>query len=250
MLRQFGLIGYPLSHSFSKRYFSEKFIKEGIADAYYELFPLPDIELLPILLSRKTRLRGLNVTIPHKQAIMPFLHRLDESAARVGAVNVVKITPQGEYIGYNSDYYGFKISLENTLKQANLPLPKSALILGTGGASKAVAVALADLQISFRYVSRTKKNDADWLYEEITSAIVNNNLLIVNTTPLGMSPDLETAPPIPYQHLSQQHLLFDLVYNPAETLFLRKGKEAQAHTKNGLEMLHLQAEKAWQIWNE
>lgn len=246
-MRQFGLIGYPISHSFSKKYFSEKFIREGIKDAYYELFPLPDIALFPILVSRKQYLSGLNVTIPHKEAVIPFLDELHEAAQRIGAVNVIKVEADGQLIGYNSDYYGFKLSLEKQIKIHNIEHTQ-ALVLGTGGASKAVKAALEDLGISFREVSRQAK-DGVWAYEDITAEALQTHTLIVNTTPLGMYPNTETCPPLPYEQLTPRHLLFDLVYNPTETLFMQKGQTAGAHVANGLEMLHLQAEKAWEIWN-
>jgi shikimate dehydrogenase len=246
-MRQFGLIGYPLGHSFSRQYFSEKFIREGIKDAYYELFPLPDIELLPVLLSRKTRLRGLNVTIPHKEAILPYLHRIDPTAEKIGAVNVVKITEKGELIGYNSDYYGFMESLKNALQKSEIKVTH-ALVLGTGGSSKAVMAALEMLNISYQRVSRNASAQAI-AYENLTPEIIDNVQLIVNTTPLGMSPNVETAPALPFELLSPQHLCFDLVYNPLHTQFLQKSQEAGAHIQTGLEMLHLQAERAWKIWN-
>lgn len=247
-MRLFGLIGYPLSHSFSKKYFSGKFEKEGIADASYELFELPDIKGFDTLTKQHLNLRGLNVTIPHKQAVIPYLDRLDASAQKVGAVNVIRFH-EGEKIGYNSDYFGFKQSLRNWLPEDSRPL--QALVLGTGGASKAVTAALTDLAIPFSLVSR-KATATSLSYEQLQAQPENlqRPRLIINTTPLGMSPHTAAAPPIVYDTLTPEHLLYDLVYNPSETRFMQIGKERGARVKNGLEMLQLQAEKAWEIWNE
>ena len=247
-MRLFGLIGYPLSHSFSKKYFSEKFEKEGITDARYELFELPAMEGLKDLLSQHPNLRGLNVTIPHKQAVIPYLNALDSSAEKVGAVNVIRFQ-QGRMTGFNSDYFGFKQSLENWLPEDKSTI--QALVLGSGGASKAVCAALTDLEIPYKLVSR-KAGPRALSYEELQARpeLLQRNRLIVNTTPLGMSPKTDAAPPVAYEKLGPDHLLYDLVYNPAETRFMQKGKEKGARVKNGLEMLQLQAEKAWEIWNE
>lgn len=246
-MRLFGLIGYPLSHSFSKKYFSEKFEREGIEQARYELFELADIEEFPKLIEQETDLLGLNVTIPHKQAVMPYLDALDTSAQKVGAVNVIRFQ-EGRLIGYNSDYYGFYRSLQEWLppKQNSF----KALVLGSGGASKAVIAALEELSIPSTLVSR--KAAADRLsYEQLRAQprLLEEHRLIINTSPLGMSPNTETAPDIEYGKLDEGHYLYDLVYNPAETLFMQKGKAQGAQVKNGLEMLQLQAEKAWEIWN-
>lgn len=246
-MRLFGLIGYPLSHSFSKKYFSEKFEREGIEQARYELFELADIEEFPKLIEQETALLGLNVTIPHKQAVMPYLDALDTSAQKVGAVNVIRFQ-EGRLIGYNSDYYGFYRSLQEWLppKQNSF----KALVLGSGGASKAVIAALEELSIPSTLVSR--KAAADRLsYEQLRAQprLLEEHRLIINTSPLGMSPNTETAPDIEYGKLDEGHYLYDLVYNPAETLFMQKGKAQGAQVKNGLEMLQLQAEKAWEIWN-
>lgn len=247
-MRLFGLIGYPLSHSFSKKYFSEKFKKEGISDASYELFELPHIDEFTELVKQHPNLWGLNVTIPHKQAVIPYLDGLDASAEKVGAVNVIRFQ---EYrrIGYNSDYYGFKQSLQNWLPQDKRSL--NALVLGTGGASKAVTAALTDLKIPFSLISRQDGNNC-LTYEQLQARpdILQSSRLIINTTPLGMAPNTNTAPPIVYEKLSSEHLLYDLVYNPAETRFMQLGREQGTRVKNGLEMLQLQAEKAWEIWNE
>ena len=246
--RLFGLIGYPLSHSFSKRYFNQKFVTERISDHYYELFPLESIELFPALIRGYRNLVGLNVTLPYKQVVIPYLASLDEGAAAVGAVNTIKVTPKG-LIGYNTDVLGFETSLLNffDVNQVN-PKPLKALILGTGGAAKAVEFVLYKLRIPFLYVSRTKREEVI-TYQEVNSQVLEEYQLIINTTPLGMSPRVETAPNLPYEKLTSEHLLFDLVYNPENTLFLKRGKEQGAATQNGMEMLILQAERAWEVWN-
>ncbi|MES2731390.1 MAG: shikimate dehydrogenase [Bacteroidota bacterium] len=241
----YGLIGYPLTHSFSKKYFTEKFAREGITDSTYELFELPDLAEFPHLLAAHPNLRGLNVTIPHKKTIMPFLDALDESARKVGAVNVIKLDNQGRTTGYNSDYYGFLLSLRHWL--GNLSKP-SALVLGNGGACRAVTAALTDLGISYLVVSRQPTAETI-SYEQINAETIKNHPLIINTTPLGTYPAIETFPPIPYSFLTNHHFLYDLVYNPTETQFMLKGAAAGASTHNGLAMLQLQAEKAWEIWS-
>jgi shikimate dehydrogenase len=253
-MRIFGLIGYPLSHSFSKKYFSEKFATEGITDAVYELFELPDIASFPQILAQNPALRGLNVTIPHKLNIIPFLDRVDAAAAKIGAVNVVKILENGQKVGYNSDYFGFQTSLRNwfleihgTTGDAKLKTVQ-ALILGSGGASKAVKTALDDMGIHNQLVSRQAENGLT--YEQITPDTIAAYQLIINTTPLGMSPKVEGYPAFPYEWVGRGHHFYDLVYNPTETAFMRLGKEKGAHTLNGLPMLYAQAEKSWEIWNE
>lgn len=246
MERTYGLIGFPLSHSFSKRYFSEKFEKEGIKNCVYQLFPLEHISELTQLLTTQPNLMGLNVTIPYKEQVLPFLDELAESAQRVGAVNTIKIN-NGRLVGHNTDVYGFQVSLERFLVEKNEGL--SALILGTGGAAKAVAFSLQVLNIPFKYVSRQAQN-GNFSYEDIDNEVLQKHKLIINTTPLGMSPKIDTFPPLPYHLLTNKHLLFDLVYNPEQTLFLQKGQEKGCATQNGLEMLILQAERAWQIWND
>lgn len=246
-MRQFGLIGYPLSHSFSKKYFSEKFEKEQIPEVHYELFELPSIDELPQLIRKTPHLVGLNVTIPHKQTVMPLLDELDHSAKQVGAVNVIKIASDGKKTGYNSDYFGFKQSLLNTGIQ--ITSTTQALVLGSGGAAKAVIAAFDDLNVSYKVVSR-KPHAGQVSYEEISPELLAQHHIVVNTTPLGMHPHIDVCPNLPYEALGGQHLLFDLVYNPAQTLFMKKGIKQGAKAINGLEMLHLQAEKAWQIWNE
>lgn len=247
----YGLLGYPLGHSFSRSFFMDKFAREGI-DAEYHNFELSSIEKLPELLAEHPNLRGFNVTIPYKQAVIPYLNDLSDEARAIGAVNVVKIkscvhlTQLSNYklIGYNTDVIGFRESLRPLLQ----PHHRHALVLGTGGASKAVCRALDTLGITWRYVSR-KQQGTTLSYADITPALLNDYTLIINCTPLGMSPKTDAAPDIPYEALTPRHLLFDLVYNPEETLFMQRGRQRGATTKNGLEMLHLQALAAWDIWN-
>jgi shikimate dehydrogenase len=241
----FGLIGFPLSHSFSKKYFTEKFAKENIQNCKYELFEIENINAFPELFQKYPELKGLNVTIPHKQAVIPFLDALDKSAERAGAVNVIKRMPDGTKTGFNSDYFGFKTSLEKQIQGFSIT---DALVLGTGGASKAVMIALEDLGINYTIVSR-KAGLQTISYQDITKELMEKCHLIVNTTPLGMYPKTEACPDIPYQYITASHFLYDLVYNPEETTFMKKGKAAGANVKNGLEMLIGQAEKAWEIWN-
>lgn len=243
----YGLIGKKLGHSFSADFFNKKFEKEGIDESYH-LFPLESIEKFPELLDSYPDLKGLNVTIPYKQEVMRFLDEIDNDAEKIGAINVIKISNRGEekYLkGYNSDYIGFLSSLQPLLT----PEIKSGLILGTGGASKAVAYALKKLGIQITFVSRNPL-PGQLSYEDLDEEIINRNLLIVNTTPLGMSPDISSYPPIPYHLLTDKHLCYDLVYNPLETEFLKRCKEKGAQVKNGLEMLYNQALAAWDIWND
>lgn len=245
----FGLIGYPLSHSFSKRYFTGKFERLGLKDHRYDLFEMHDIRLLPALWESHPSLKGLNVTIPHKQAVIPYLDELDEGARAVGAVNTIKRMPDGRLIGYNTDVEGFRQALLRWLplnyfeKQAY-----EALVLGTGGASRAVVYVLKQLGIPYRTVSREKAK-GDLTYEDLQSAGWGAARLIINTTPLGMSPHIDTAPPLPYEQIDTTFYLYDLVYNPPLTRFLREGISRGAKIQNGLEMLYLQAEAAWEIWN-
>lgn len=246
----YGLIGFPLTHSYSKKYFTEKFVKEHIADCCYELFELKSVQELPELLKSHKTLRGLNVTIPYKQDVIPLLDDLDEaSAKRVGAVNTIKVYADGSTKGFNTDYYGFKQSLLEWFDRKAVSFKEiKALVLGNGGAAKAVKAALDDLSIPYEVVSRTPA-DGQLSYEQITDDVIGEYLLIINTTPLGMYPETNTCPPIPYDLLGHDHLLYDLVYNPEETLFLKNGAAKGAATHNGLKMLYLQAEKAWSIWN-
>lgn len=245
-MTRYGLIGFPLTHSFSKRYFTEKFEREGVSDSQYDLFEMPAITALPDLLALPG-LRGINVTIPHKQAVLPYLDRLDESAEKIGAVNVIKLEADGSRTGYNSDYYGFRQSLVDWLTLLGRSVDGlRALVLGTGGASKAVTVALADLGIAYTYVSRTK-SETTLTYEEL-AGVLGDYSLIINGSPIGTYPKVDEAPTLPYQLVTDRHLLYDLVYNPTETKFMKLGQEYGAAVHNGLRMLELQAEKAWEIW--
>lgn len=242
-MRRFGLIGKKLGHSFSKRYFSEKFGLEGIVDAVYELYELPAISEFPALLAREPELVGLNVTVPYKEVVIPYLDELDESAAQIGAVNTIRVSG-GKTRGYNTDYIGFRETLRRFYP---VDAPGKALVLGTGGAAKAVWAALESLGIAYTSVSRNPREN-ELAYAAITPEVLQAYSLIINTTPLGMAPDVESAPAIPYEALSAGHFLYDLVYNPEETLFLQKGRAAGAKTTNGLPMLYAQADAAWQIW--
>lgn len=243
----YGLVGYPLNHSFSKKYFSEKFAREGLTDCRYELFELPDPAAFSALWAEHPDLVGLNVTIPHKQALFSYLDSLDESAGKVGAVNVVRRQPDGSLRGFNSDLYGFRKSLEDW-EAFRSNRPERALILGYGGAAKAVEAALRELRISYKIVSRDAAK-GDLTYANLTSDVLNTHRLLVNTTPLGTYPNVEACPDLPYDRLTDRHLLYDLVYNPAETKFMRLGAGRGAATHNGYRMLELQAERSWEIWN-
>lgn len=245
-MRYFGLIGKPLVHSFSQHYFTQKFQEESI-DAAYGLYELDKIEDLKLLLQQKA-FSGLNVTIPYKQSVLPYLAELDETAREVGAVNVIKfVRRSGEIVlkGYNSDVIGFHDSLVPLLR----PYHKRALVFGTGGASKAVEYVLRRLGIEVQLVSRQAK-DSVLSYEQITPEVLQSYQLLVNATPLGTFPHVDTCVDIPYQNITNKHLLYDLVYNPQETLFLRYGKERGAQVMNGYAMLRGQAEAAWEIWNK
>ncbi|MBR9921965.1 MAG: shikimate dehydrogenase [Bacteroidetes bacterium] len=244
-MRHFGLIGFPLSHSFSRQYFREKFEKEGILDAQYENLPLENILDFPALIKRFPNLRGLNVTIPHKQAVMPFLDEIEASAQVIGAVNTIRVEPEGRLTGFNTDAYGFERSLLEWLP-ANFK--GQALVLGTGGASKAICFVLTKNEIQYKLVSRSP-GEGQLGYEDIDKELLEKYKLIVNTTPLGTHPNIESCPDIPYDLLGPNHYLYDLVYNPSETKFMRLGAASGAQTHNGLQMLILQAEGAWQIWN-
>jgi shikimate dehydrogenase len=242
MLKKYGLIGYPLTHSFSKGYFSEKFEKEGIENAVYDTYPLEKINDFIPLLRNNPSLVGLNVTIPYKEAVIPYLDELSAEAKIIGAVNTIKII-NGKKIGFNSDVVGFEESLLKHLK----PIHNNALVLGTGGAAKAVWFVLEKLNIPYIKVSRTANENAI-AYKDVSEDLIKNHLLIINTTPLGMSPNLETKPEIPYQALTRNHFLYDLVYNPPRTQFLEMGQKMGATIQNGLPMLHGQAERSWEIW--
>lgn len=246
-IRRFGLIGFPLSHSFSPGYFTAKFEREGLLDCRYDAFPLSTLDELPKLLAQTPNLEGLNVTIPYKTSVIPLLDSLSEAAEAIGAVNVIKIK-NGHLTGYNSDVYGFEKSLLDFLN-APPPLDLKALVLGTGGAAKAVIFVLKKLGIAFQSVSRKQSSEAI-SYEDITSAVFHSHQLIVNTTPLGMSPNTESCPPLPYELATPDHFFYDLVYNPKKTHFLTLAEAAGSHIQNGLSMLHLQAERAWEIWQD
>ncbi len=240
----YGLIGYPLSHSFSKKYFTEKFEREGLSDCRYELFPLSSIEDLPQLLKQHPELCGLNVTIPYKEQVLSYLHAENELVQAIRACNCIDIR-NGKLKGYNTDVLGF----ERSLLEQWQPHHKKALILGTGGVSKAVQYIVQKMGLAYRYVSR-KPGVHNFSYEQLTPAIMQEYTLIVNTTPLGMYPNITEAPPIPYEALTPKHYLFDMVYNPEKTLFLKMGAERGAVIKNGYDMLEIQADESWEIWNK
>lgn len=245
-MKTFGLIGYPLGHSFSQKYFTEKFQTEHI-DAEYQMFPLEKIELVEQMLQSTPTLVGFNVTIPYKQQIMRYLDDLDDEARQVGAVNVVrvlKVNGETKLKGYNSDIYGFYTSIKPFIK----PHHKKALILGTGGASKAVCAMLTKLGIDYKFVSRSAKPGI-LTYEQIDQNVLDEYTVIVNASPVGMYPNIDQCPALPYSCLNERHLAYDLVYNPLKTKFLALAEQQGAAIKNGLEMLHLQAERAWEIWN-
>lgn len=245
MEKKFGLVGLTVSHSFSKSFFDEKFFREGLRDYHYDLYELKKIEDLKKLIKDNPEMAGLNVTIPYKESVIPLLSKVDDEAQEIGAVNVIKIS-NNILTGYNTDGIAFKETLEKWLPEAK---DFNAIILGTGGSSKAVQHALKQLGINFKLISREKKK-ADLTYEELKN---NNELaacnLIINTTPLGMSPNTAEYPPIKYDQLTPDHYVYDLIYNPARTQFLQKAEMKGASFKNGLEMLHVQANKAWDIWN-
>ena len=246
-MRRFGLIGRTLGHSFSVKYFTEKFEREGLStECRYDLFELPEISCVEEFISATEGLVGFNVTIPYKQQIIPYLTDLSNEARNIGAVNCVKLLADGTRVGYNTDVDGIRISLDKLLGSTEI---SSALILGTGGASQAVQYVLAERGIRFSIVSRdcTKGN---LTYDDLSPEVIAGNTLIINTTPVGMYPHHEQAPDILYEELGENHFLFDLVYNPERTLFVEKGAARGAHTLSGLDMLYAQAEAAWKIWNE
>jgi shikimate dehydrogenase len=247
MVKRFGLFGFPLTHSFSQKYFSEKFLREKILDCVYENFERKNAEDLIQLVSERNDLIGLNVTIPHKENVLPFINVLEDEARDIGAVNCIRVfRSQNSFklLGYNTDAYGFEQSITPFL----LPHHQRALILGTGGASKAVAYTFRKLGVEYSLVSRNSSH-GHFVYSDLTESTMKNFQIIINCTPFGMHPDVNSFPPIPYQYLSDKNLLFDLVYNPSETQFMKKGKVQGALVQNGLEMLKSQAEKSWEIWN-
>ena len=240
---KYGIIGFPLGHSFSRGFFTEKFAREGI-DAQYLNFEIPDVAQLPDVLRDNPELRGLNVTLPHKQAVIPLLDELSDEAREIGAVNVIRVR-NGKLKGFNSDIIGFTESIKPLLQ----PHHTKALILGTGGASRAIRVGLSRLGIEWTYVSRSPR-EAMFNYSDLTPEIMVEYTVIVNCSPVGMFPKIDQAPAIPYECLTPKHLLFDLVYNPEETLFLKRGWAQGATGKNGLDMLHLQAVASWRFWQQ
>ena len=246
MQKVFGLIGQTVSHSYSKAYFDEKFFREGLRDHHYELFPLTHIKEIETLIKETQGLSGLNVTLPYKEQVIRYLDEVDPEAKKIGAVNVIKFE-DGKRKGFNTDADAFFETIEKWL-----PKDKAfkGLILGTGGSSKSVQEALVKLKINFQIVSR-EKSKGDLTYDELKkkSKLIAESLLIVNTTPLGMHPNMDTMPPIDYEKIGENHFVYDLIYNPARTLFLQRAEIRGATIKNGLEMLHVQAEKSWRIWN-
>ncbi|MCH5305498.1 MAG: shikimate dehydrogenase [Rikenella sp.] len=249
-MKRYGLIGFPLGHSFSAGYFAEKFAASGLTDrCAYDNFPVERIEELRSVLP--DGIRGFNITIPHKRNILPLLAEIDAEAGEVGAVNCVKVLPDGSFRGYNTDVYGFEVSLRRMLEARPEPLsPLRALVLGTGGAAQAVHYVLRKLRIGYVDVSRTAAGPNRLSYGQLTREVLTEHRLIVNTTPLGMSPNVADKPALPYEFIGRGHYLYDLIYNPAETAFLREGRRRGAWVKCGLEMLVLQAERSWEIWNE
>ncbi|MDZ4664956.1 MAG: shikimate dehydrogenase [Bacteroidota bacterium] len=243
-MSEYGLIGKNLSHSFSKAYFEKKFKELGLDYLEYTNFELENIEDIKQVLARNPELRGFNVTIPYKENIIPFLDELSPEARGIAAVNCVKIT-NGKLIGYNTDAYGFASSIKPFLE----PQHSRALILGTGGSSKAVVFVLKQLNVEVFFASTSKKRQGTFPYEALNERLFNACKFIINTTPVGMFPNINECPSIPYECFSPQHLVYDLIYNPEETLFLQKAKAQGATIINGLSMLHLQAEKSWEIWN-
>ncbi len=246
-MKRYGLVGYPLGHSFSKIYFEKKFVKLGLAGTHrYNLFEIEYLKDFPAIWERYPDLLGVNVTIPHKLNIKSFLDQLDSSVHKVDAVNVVK-KKGDKLIGYNSDAFGFRKSLTNWLGD---DIKQTALIFGSGGSSLAVQSALTDLDVEFEVVSRFQ-DSGDMLYTKLIKdeSIMERHKLLINTTPIGMYPEVNDGPPIPYEQITKEHYLYDLIYNPKETFFMKEGIQKGAQVKNGLEMLLLQAEKSWRIWN-
>ncbi len=243
---KFGLIGKNISHSFSQGYFLEKFKNLKLENHKYRNYDLPEISEFPfITYHREEEFGGFNVTIPYKQSIIKYLSKLDADAQEIGAVNTIKVTDDNELIGFNTDIYGFESSLKPLLKLHH----KNALILGTGGASKAIAFVLSKLNIDFQFVSRNPISEDILSYNSLSKTTIEEHQLIINCTPLGTYPNIQDCPDAPYEFLTDTHFLYDLIYNPSETKFLKLGKQQGAIIKNGLEMLELQAEKSWEIWN-
>lgn len=243
--KTFGLLGKQIAYSFSRGYFTDKFKKMNLQDHEYVNFDIPKITDFPKIVAQQSGIKGINVTIPYKEQVMPFLDSIDEKAEKIGAVNTIKITKEGLLKGYNSDVVGFENSLKPLLKKHH----KKALILGTGGASKAIAFALELQNIDYKFVSRNPKDQSEISYADITAQTIAMYTVIINSTPLGTSPNIHESPTIPYQFITKKHLLFDLIYNPEMTKFLKEGKQRGATIKNGYEMLELQAEESWRIWS-
>lgn len=244
-MKKLGLLGKDISYSFSRSYFKKKFEDENINNISYENFDIKNIDLFPSIIKDTKNLKGLNVTIPYKEQVIPYLDKINKKAKAIGAVNTIKITKKGKLVGYNTDCYGFK----NTLKPYIKPHHKKALILGTGGASKAIAYTFNELGITYQYVSRNLKDGVSFTYNTLTEKDISEHQIIVNCTPLGTFPNVEDCPNIPYAAITKKHILFDLIYNPEETRFLSLGKQNKATIINGLNMLRLQAEKSWSIWD-
>lgn len=245
-MNRYGLIGFPLSHSFSQSYFANKFQLEGITGCVYENFPLQDIQAINKLLAGTPDLKGLNVTIPHKEKVLPFLSGKNEIVKAIGACNCIKVNGE-QLIGFNTDAVGFEQSFLKHLQNQH----KKALILGEGGAAKAVAYVLEKLGIQFLYVVRKGNTDSrKILFKDLSDAVIQSHTVIINSTPVGMYPNIHDCPEINYDMITREHYLYDLIYNPEKTLFLQKGEEKGAVVKNGSEMLVLQAEESWRIWNE
>jgi len=244
-MNKFGLIGFPLEHSFSKKYFDNKFLNNNIKNASYDNYEINDIQKFKDLIKNNPEIKGLNVTIPYKKKIIPFLNKIDSKAKLIGAVNVVKIN-DGFLIGYNSDYLGFKQSLESWIPNNNF----SALVFGSGGSSRAVIQVLKDMNIKYTIVSRSLSNNYKTYEQVMDENLLLTNKLIINTTPLGMFPNLNSCPNISYDNLSDSHYVYDLVYNPEKTLFIKKCQEVGSNTKNGLDMLYRQADISWNLWNK
>ena len=243
----YGLLGKDIGYSFSRGYFTEKFEKLEIKNSEYVNFDIPSIHDFSTLVDKyKSKLQGMNVTIPYKEEILPHLDIIDKTARKIGAVNTIKFTKRGLLKGYNTDVFGFENSLQPLLKNHH----KRALILGTGGASKAIAFSLKRIGIKYRFVSRAPINKNEISYQELTEKRLKKYTVIINSSPVGTFPEVHLKPQIPYQFITKEHLLFDLIYNPAETSFLKEGKKNGAITKNGLQMLELQAEESWRIWNQ
>ncbi len=241
----FGLLGKDIDYSFSRNYFSKKFEQEDLLDHAYVNFDIATVDHLNNILETHANLKGINVTIPYKQAVIPYLDKLHKTAKKIGAVNTIRISKKGKLIGYNTDGFGFKKALKPHLKRHH----KRALILGTGGASKAIAYTLKQLDITYAFVSRSASKNVQFTYDTLSEDILSKYTIIINCTPLGTFPNIDEAPKIPYQAISSKHLFFDLIYNPVETRFLKLGKQHGAATCNGLEMLIQQADKAWKIWS-